>query len=106
MLVSRGDDDTVRARLRMRLILPLGISFEPFFSFFFLSASFLFEKQTNTQINRERECVSALCATSDIVVYHPFLHIFILNTLNTKAKARATNHLWRKTEAAARDFLD
>lgn len=76
------------------------------FGLFFLAASFLFEKQTNTQINRERECVSALCATSGIVVYHPFLHIFILNTLNTKAKARATNHLWRKTEAAARDFLD
>ena len=105
MLVSRGDDDTVRARLRMRLILPRDKLWAVFF-LFFLAASFLFEKQTNTQINRERECVSALCATSDIVVYHPFLHIFILNTLNTKAKARATNHLWRKTEAAARDFLD
>ena len=73
----------------------------------FLAAPTTKKNTTNTQINRERECVSALCATtSGIVVYHPFLYIFILNTLNTKAKARVTNHLWRKTEAAERDFLD
>ena len=101
MLVSRGDDDTVRARLRMRLILPRD---KLFFAFFLGCPSTKYDKQTNKQ--RERVCVSALCATSGIVVYHPFLYIFSLNTLNTKAKARATNHLWRKTEAAARDFLD
>lgn len=105
MLVSRDDDDTVRARLRMRLILPRDKPLSRFFPFFCLAAAQ--NSQTNKQTNRERECVSALCATSGIVVYHPFLYIIILlNTLNTKTKARATNHLWRKTEAAERDFLD
>ena len=100
MLVSRDDDDTVRARLRMRLILPRD---KLFFAFFLGCPSTKYDKQTNKQ--RERVCVSALCATSGIVISSVSVY-FYSNTLNTKAKARATNHLWRKTEAAERDFLD
>jgi len=53
MLVSRDDDDTVRARLRMRLILPRDKPLSRFFPFFFVWLPLKIYKQTNKQTEKE-----------------------------------------------------